>query len=475
MYRPISQSHTTKQNTLADSDLSKEWQREKLLKLVRSINDPRFGSVDVVKDTNNHILFTKSHIASSKAEASDELTYLRLRTELNNRHVLRLVGYSSLINKDLCSTTYYIKAFYEFPKTDLFKENYERNKKSQDFSASDLAHIAYQTLSALHNLHVKDIVHGDIRPMLIGYDRSHNHYELLDRIIDPSPLERCQSNHIVNNKELYMSPELYKKLKGNDKMIIFDPAKNDIFALGLVILNLGIRKSVQNIYLPSGEIGHRFLQEHVMNFDLKYNAESPFICALVKALLQMSGESRLDARSLFPEMPSYAELVASDADNSGSSLKFGYQPLPNEPFSGKDRVEVVDKETNYVSRIGKSSPPKHPERKDEPKILPTLNSTLGNSTPLHTYSTYTVPPENFNNTYHYYGDHSQFINSTHLNLSNTDNTHLEYRRNASKSPNKVISKRRYVMKENGDVIEVDPSVKLNNEKIKEYFSSGHKE
>lgn len=40
---------------------------------------------------------------------------------------------------------------------------------------------------------------------------------LMDRFRDPSPLTKAQTDNIVNRRDLYMSPSLYKKLKGKVK------------------------------------------------------------------------------------------------------------------------------------------------------------------------------------------------------------------------------------------------------------------
>ena len=101
-------------------------------------------------------------------------------------------------------------------------------------------------------MHSKNLTHGDIRPSLIGHDKNKGSYQLLDRFKDPSPLERAQTNNLLNNKDLYMSPQLYKKLAGKKKDQKYDAKKNDYYSLGMTLLSLGTLDSVKDCYYPNG-------------------------------------------------------------------------------------------------------------------------------------------------------------------------------------------------------------------------------
>lgn len=521
MYKPTCSTDSKKGSTLPDIEFTKEWAPEKSYKLLKKLNDPRFGEISVLRNPNNDVVLVKEKMASSKSEASEDIAYLNSRLQLNGNHLMKFVDYSGSINKELCSTTYITRSFYEFPRSDLFKEQYDRNKLSQEFSASDVAHIAYQMLTVFNRLHSQDLVHGDIRPQLIGYDKAQNYYDLLDRLYDMSPIEKCQSNNIVTNKDLYLSPDLYRKLRGKDKKIIYSAEKNDIFALGLILVQIGTGRSVQNIYLPGGDISRDDLQKHVMYFDFKFEQTCLFLSELVKEMLSMKDERRHGAATLLEELPSHEDFLAADKENKLDLLKFTRklgQSVVSQNDENAPRADQLvskvnqDENENQISNGGSVKEVKveheeyehnkhnegdktehsvyhtHTEKKndnlDEPAIGQhhtngTLGHSLNSSTPLHTYATFSVPPENFSNTYNYYIEPGVFNhNAKHITReprnSNERDSDPDNMRSTSKSPNKVVKKRRYVMKENGDVVEVDPNLKLNNEKIKEYFSDTKK-
>ena len=159
-------------------------------------------------------------------------------------------------------------------------------------------------LKGLDYIHSRSISHGDIRPQLIGIDKQpqedgqlmEKDY-ILDRLADPSPLERIQSQNIILKRELYMSPEVWKKLQGKDKTAKYNAFANDLYSLGLVMLQAGVKGTIQDIYQPKGEFGEDKLQEKLTHFCNKYQRDN-FLCALVKIMLKTKESERLDTKEL---------------------------------------------------------------------------------------------------------------------------------------------------------------------------------
>lgn len=296
------------QTVLPDEEFNKKWDQENLYQNVKRTNDPRFGEITVVKNSStNEILFVKEKMASSKNEASNDIRELKSRIALNHPNLQKVVNYSTAVKKELCSTHYLSRGFYEFPRSDTQKENLERKRNLTGFSSSELTHLAYQALSGLNHLHSKNITHGDIRPLNIGYNKASNQFQILDRLSDPSPLEKLQAANIINKKELYVAPELWKKLQGKDKTLKYNAYKNDLYALGLSILTLGTSDSVQDIYKPNGEFDQNRLNEHISAFNNKYQAENPYLCTIVKKLLAPTEADRPDSQQFISNLIPYEE------------------------------------------------------------------------------------------------------------------------------------------------------------------------
>lgn len=320
----------TKRSPLPDAEYNRTWDQEKNYKFIKRFIDPRFSEISVVKNpTTNHVLLCKEKMVSGKNEATDDIENLKSRLSINHPNMMRMVDYSTSVKKELCSTHYLSRGFYEFPKTDVQKEIVDRKKVLTDFNDRELTHMLYQVAFALQNLHSKNMTHGDVRPQLIGYDKATNSFQLLDRFADPTPLEKCQSNNIINNKDLFLSPQLYKKLKVADRTATYNAQKNDMYALGITVLHTGTMDSMQDNYLPNGTINTKQLGAHLQDFDNKYGQRNPLLCQTVRALLTEDEVQRPDANQFISSLPPYDQFRQMEAQGGtfGTARPF----LRNEP------------------------------------------------------------------------------------------------------------------------------------------------
>ena len=339
-----------KKPDLPVEEYNKKWEQEKNYKFVKRLNDPRFGDVTVVKNpSNNHVLMVKEKMVTSKAAATNDIAELKSRMALNHPNMMRMVNYSTAIKKELCSTNYMSRAYYEFPRTDMHKEQLDRKKTLTEFNDRELTHMTYQSLNGLNNLHSKGLNHGDIRPKLIGLDKNTNTYQLLDRFADPTPVERCQTNNIVNNKDLYMSPQLYGKLKGKDKKKPFDKQKNDMYALGMTVLNTGTMDSVKDCYLPNGEMNDKKLNAHLEEFDRKNMGNNPVLCRTVRRLLEKDEAARPTVAQLQAEMPAYDDFKRVEAEGRPFDDGKGYYVAPVEIMPRDAPVEIEPRNEPVVN------------------------------------------------------------------------------------------------------------------------------
>lgn len=143
----------------------------------------------------------------------------------------------------------------------------------------------------------------------------------MDRLADPTPLEKIQGSNIINKKELYISPELYKKLQGKDKTLAYSAPKNDLYALGLTILNLGTQESHQDIYKQNGEFDQNRLEEHLNSFDTKYGEENPFLVTVLRTILRENESERPDTETLQSNMISYEEFKELEAKGENENAE----------------------------------------------------------------------------------------------------------------------------------------------------------
>lgn len=65
---------------------------------------------------------------------------------------------------------------------------------------------------------------------------------------DPFSPNKVQINHLKNHHAIYMAPVLFKSLALKKKKVKHNPYKSEVFSLGLVILEAGLLKSIQEVF-----------------------------------------------------------------------------------------------------------------------------------------------------------------------------------------------------------------------------------
>jgi len=284
---------------------NKAWDGEGNFKFMGKYHDPRFGDVSILQNSRNkNKIMLKEKSSGDKKQFHRDISMARQRMMLQNDNLHRMLGWSTVTKKELCSTHHYVRMFFEFPTSDLRNEVAESKKKRNELLSDTTLSVA--TSNALHGLdylHVQNLAHGDIRPQLISAEKvgnvsSPNQFKLLDRLNDPSPIERAQINNLMNNKEIYMSPQLYKRIntKGKKKPP-YNRQKNDLFALGMSIISAGNAKSVKNCYMKGGNFNKVKLKEHLDTFKQR-NANNYSLCNVVTNLVEYEEDVRPDTGML---------------------------------------------------------------------------------------------------------------------------------------------------------------------------------
>lgn len=97
---------------------------------------------------------------------------------------------------------------------------------------------------------------------------------------------KAQTDNIVNKRDLFLGPSLYKKLKGKARQQQFNAQNNDNFSLAMVLLNLGTNDSVQDVYLPNGEINKKKLEEHMQVFAQRHGSNPQLVNKVQQSLSQ---------------------------------------------------------------------------------------------------------------------------------------------------------------------------------------------
>jgi len=304
-------------SSLKDADFARVSELEKSFKFFKKINDPRFGDISIIQNPQTRqFIALKEKKINDRKEAGQNILYARKRVSLKHPNLLNLLDYSVTKHSELCSSFYILKLFFEYPKTDLRKDVQERERIGESFSDIELTHLLYQQINANSFLASKDISHGDIQPLHIGYDRDTYTSKLIERFEDvvnvPNRTKQIQKNRLISGQPLYMSPQMYQNLKKGNLNFDVDHSKEDAFALGLTILETGNSRSIQNIYdAKTGSVNKEVLDSHNNQFANRYGGPNSLLPKSVASLTAYNENERLNFRELEARLPDYEKVKNS--------------------------------------------------------------------------------------------------------------------------------------------------------------------
>ena len=340
-----------------------KWEGEKNLKFLAKRHDKRFGDISVFtnKRTNQKVM-CKEKASGDMKQFGRDVNTARQRMSMQNQYLHKMLGWSTQTKKELCSTHHYVKMFYEYPGSDLRNETAQRKKNSTKMTESELSNATSNALNGLDYLHSKKLAHGDIRPQLISANRMNsgqeaNKFELLDRLADPSPLTKCQINNMMNNKELFMSPQLWKSIntKGKKKPP-FNRQKNDLFALGMSVLSAGNQTSMKKCYKKGGKFDAAELNKQLKNFGDNYG-HNKSLTNVVSSLVTLDETQRPTTNLMLQRGPDFGaeEFVektfetTNEADVPFEQHQFNNKTVHTETVVHTENV-VNTRNENFVNQ-----------------------------------------------------------------------------------------------------------------------------
>lgn len=304
--------------TVTKEDFKRESQWTSNFKIVRKADDPRFGSIVLIKTpSSDRLIAVREKRFSDQKELSEEILEIKKRLQVRDDRLLTLLDFSTGEKSDFCSTTYWIKIFFEYPDHDIDQELRRRNTQAgyAGFTSSELTHLLYNTLHAGKVLNDNNRYHGDISPECVEMDTPQN-YKLVEVFGELSKPELHQSQRLISGGHRYSAPEVYQKMlngtfvKGNEKgpkspQLISTLKQADVFSLGMTILHAGTDEGVDSVYKNDGTIDKGQLNNLKQKFQTKF-ARNTLLTSTVLAMLEENVEERpKDLASVLAVLPPY--------------------------------------------------------------------------------------------------------------------------------------------------------------------------
>ena len=105
-----------------------------------------------------------------------------------------------------------------------------------------------------------------------------------------------------------MAPSLFHNLSRGKFDFGHNSYKSDTFSLGLIFLEMGNLRSIQNVYSQErGVIDQELLNDHYEKFEQRYQ-DSPLLCSAIRAMIEMNPKKRSDSKRLYKRLPDMEEI-----------------------------------------------------------------------------------------------------------------------------------------------------------------------
>ena len=143
----------------------------------------------------------------------------------------------------------------ELAQNDWNKEIKRRIIAKKYYKESELIHLLKQIIKGFLFLQDKNIAHHDIKPQNILLFPN-NVYKIAD-FGEAKFIKNIEEQSTLRGSELFMSPLLYKGYKFNQKNVLHNPFKSDVFSLGYCLLyamclNLKVLEEVRDLTTMKG-------------------------------------------------------------------------------------------------------------------------------------------------------------------------------------------------------------------------------
>jgi len=238
---------------------------------------------------------------------------------------------------------------FRYPEIDLQQEIDQRRRIGQLFTHQELMLLTYQVLMGLHNLHSNLDSIDDLQPKYIeclpGTFYSIN--KLIDRMDTNDSVIDVVRRQIKSGQPLYCSPRLYYCAKTGE-LNIGDTRRNDLFSVGMCVLEAGLLASIQSVYMKDQElIDKGRLLELISQFDQRYRASNNLLCQILALCLSVDEASRPTSSGLLQMIPSFKDIENSYKEDKIEKMRMEYIEIMkrNKVFDGPDKqrnVRIVD-------------------------------------------------------------------------------------------------------------------------------------
>lgn len=323
-------------------------------KFDRKLTDARFGNIMLLQDPNTgQYVCYKERILSDKSEVERLASAAEIILQQRHQYVSGLIDYAVAKSAELWSNRYTMRLYYEYTRWSLKDEIRKRFKLGDKFGGEELTHLLYQQIDANMFLKERVALPAILTPQRIAFNKERMETKLVyDAMDKPSrDVVREQHKRLIAGHNIYVSPLLFDSLKKEQLDITVNIEKEVIFALGLIILECGVSRPIQDIYNNQSK---RFLKIGLKGHLKAFKArlwEYPSLCAAVRSMLSVNEEKRFNFEQLRDSIPSYGEIKRLMEEGNDEEDEGELEHNIWETRHTSSEIDCAGRETQLVANI----------------------------------------------------------------------------------------------------------------------------
>lgn len=271
----------------------------------------------------------KEKVYPTKQTFEKAVASLKKRLTINHPNLVTLFDYSAGTKSEFCSTFHQTQTFFEMPEMDARYAAAVKKKEGYHYSEGELTHMLYNMVEAGAHLQRNGVAHGNFQPQNIGVVNP-KHYKLMDDFGDLSLNNQKQESLISNNRSHFTSPEKYRAVKTMKPGGQINPYKNDVFGLGLTMVELANTKQTKDIYRADGTLNNQALNQHLDSFNKKYRPyNNNLLLSTMDSMTDPSNVDRPDFIHIQKKLPEYTNVKSFlEQGESRPPPRIGEEDMP---------------------------------------------------------------------------------------------------------------------------------------------------
>lgn len=275
-------------------------------KTVRQLNDFRYGGeTRLVQRSKHGRLFIKlEKTVDSQLALERESRKINRKVLFPDPYIVKIDSFHYRDEQSCCNILWKIMIYVEYMERDLAKEILEKIASKSIYPETELEFLMENMICGLESLRKQSSPHRDIRPCNILISSFG-----LYKYVDPYLMNLNTENPIrtkSNIKGKFVAPEELDAIKNGKDLSKLDPYLNDVFSMGMTLLEAATLKPSRDLYNYSSlSINVSMLQERLMSLKEKY---STFIYSAIKDMLEIDVNQRATITNLFERVDPQKDL-----------------------------------------------------------------------------------------------------------------------------------------------------------------------